>query len=84
MNEFVQKVVEFMVCCAQENDDGTGRFRGSPRGFMESLGASSGPRYQALYSLQIRRSGRGENAEWFIPADIMRETRNRSENDLQN
>lgn len=74
MNEIDRKIVEYMVSNAKENVDGTGRFKGSPRGFMESVGVSSGPRYQALYDMEIRRSGRGANAVWTIPADLMRET----------
>jgi len=68
-------IVTQMILDAEILLDSSARFRGSPRGFMEIPGqsVSSGPGYNALYDLGLTRTGRGPNAVWFIPPEIVRQ-----------
>lgn len=66
MPDIIEKVLRYMVKHSKN-----GVFAGSPRAIMEKLDVSSGPRYERLYSLGLKRKGRGKNAEWTIPATIL-------------
>ena len=68
-------VVTQMILHAEILSDFSALFHGSPRRFMEVPGqsVSSGPGYKALYDLGLTRTGRGTNAVWYIPPEIVRQ-----------
>jgi hypothetical protein len=65
-NQVLGEVIRYMV-----NNSVNGLFHGTPRDRMEDLAVSSGPLYHALYNLGITRFGRGRNATWTIPQNII-------------
>ncbi len=65
-NQVLDEVIRYMV-----NNSVNGLFHGTPRDRMEDLAVSSGPLYHALYNLGITRVGRGRNATWTIPQNII-------------
>jgi hypothetical protein len=68
--EILEAVVRFMV-----SNSSNGVYHGTPRELMEELGVSSGPLYDGLRRMGITRVGRGQNADWTIPDDIIRRYR---------
>lgn len=46
-------------------------FHGSPREIMEEVDVSSGPLYNKLYDLGLRRQGKGSTATWEIPSAVV-------------
>ena len=65
-NQVLDEVIRYMV-----NNSVNGLFHGTPRDRMEDLAVSSGPLYHALCNLGITRVGRGRNATWTIPQNII-------------
>ena len=65
-NDALAQIVKYMV----ENSV-NGIFTGTPRDKMEEIGVSSGPLYNALKNMGITRTGRGRNATWTIPQNII-------------
>lgn len=65
------RVLVMMVGLAELQDDGTGKYRGSPRPLMEGVATSNGYLYQQLRSLGLVQEGRGSSAVWTIPRNIM-------------
>jgi len=67
LQEVLDEVIRYMVE-HQEN----GIFIGTPRTIAEEVAVSSGPMYDALYSMGITREGRGRAARWTIPQNIIK------------
>ena len=65
-NRLLDAVIRYMV-----NNSVNGLFHGTPRDRMEDLAVSSGPLYHALYNSGITRVGRGQNATWTIPQNVI-------------
>jgi|LSQX01.2.fsa_nt_gb hypothetical protein len=74
MQTFLEAVIFDMATHSEAVVNGQIVFIGSPRDFMESHGVSSGPAYQALYNLGVKRLGRGKRATWFIPEELVQKT----------
>lgn len=70
----LDEIIQEMVRLAVLQPDGSAVYTGTPRDFMEVPGksVSSGPKYKALYGRGISRQGKGRNAEWTIPSDVVR------------
>lgn len=66
----IEMVMKYMV-----KNSVNGVFRGTPRKFMEQIGASSGPLYTKLKDAGFEQVGKGKKAEWVIPQAILREFR---------
>lgn len=64
--EILEEIVRYMVANSED-----GVFHGTPRDAMERLSVSSGPLYDGLREMGITRVGRGRNANWHIPANIV-------------
>ncbi len=62
----IEMVMEYMV---KNSVDGV--FRGTPRKYMEQIGASSGPLYTKLKDAGFEQVGTGKNAQWVIPKKIL-------------